>query len=174
MPKIIVWLSLILAVFFYGLQSRLYPLLYLDVVLVLFLPAFLFAMAGVNYKRFFRLVFRNDKTIGLDEVKLVQSAMQSLGILVLLTGALGSLMGLILMLQNLNSPSAIGPAMSVSLLSVLFALILRLLIYTIEYNLAGRYHLWDQFLKKQSGEWSVFLYGLFVLLSFFILLFAMS
>jgi hypothetical protein len=63
---------------------------------------------------------------------------------------------------------------SVSLLFALFALILRTLIYTIETNLASRYHLWDQLLKKQSGEWSAFLYGLFVLLAFFVLLFAMS
>lgn len=47
----------------------------------------------------------------------------------LLTGALGSLIGLVLMLQNLSDPSAIGPAMAVSLLTLVYGILISMLCF---------------------------------------------
>lgn len=42
----------------------------------------------------------------------------------LCTGTIGTLIGLVLMLQQLDDPSAIGPAMAVALLTIMYALVL--------------------------------------------------
>jgi flagellar motor component MotA len=51
------------------------------------------------------------------------------GSLAIMAGALGSLIGLIQMLQNMDDPSSIGPAMAVALLTVFYALGLNLLLF---------------------------------------------
>lgn len=58
------------------------------------------------------------------------------GLLCMLMGALGSLIGLIQMLQNMEDPTSIGPAMAFALLSTLYAMVLNLLIFLP----AGRFH----------------------------------
>ena len=45
------------------------------------------------------------------------------------SGAVGSVIGLIQMLQNLSDPSAIGPAMAVALLSLLYAVLMGELVF---------------------------------------------
>ncbi|MBU3915090.1 MotA/TolQ/ExbB proton channel family protein [bacterium] len=177
MPKIILLLTLFLAISFYVIPDSPPTLLYLHshaIYFLFFIPAFLFSFVGINYRTAYLIIFKTDKTVGIEEVNQVLKVLQSFGVLTLLTGLMGMLVGLILMFQNLDTPEVIGPAMAVSLYSILYAMILRIFTLTVEYNLSSRHHLWDDFLKRQPGEWSVYIYGLFSLLSFFVLLFAMS
>ena len=45
------------------------------------------------------------------------------------SGAIGTMIGLILMLRNLSDPSAIGPAMAVALLCLLYAIVMGELVF---------------------------------------------
>ncbi len=143
-------------------------------LILLFLPPVFFSMGGIEFKTVYLIIFKADKTVGMAEVKQVLKGLQSFGFLTLLTGLMGMLIGLILMLHNLDIPETIGPSMQISLHSLLFALVFRVLVYGAEYNVCSRHHLWNDFLKKQAGSWSVYLCGLFTLLTFFVLLFALS
>jgi flagellar motor component MotA len=58
------------------------------------------------------------------------------GILCMLMGGLGALIGLIQMLQNMNDPTTIGPAMAFALLSTFYAIVLNMLIFVP----VGRFH----------------------------------
>ena len=49
--------------------------------------------------------------------------MKTIAYTALMTGALGSSIGLVIKFFNWNNPPAIGPAMAISLLSVIYALL---------------------------------------------------
>ncbi len=53
----------------------------------------------------------------------------SAGLLAILAGALGTLIGLVQMLQALEDPTAIGPALSVALLTILYAVVMNALFF---------------------------------------------
>ena len=54
----------------------------------------------------------------------------------LLVGTAGALIGIVTMLQNMDDPTRIGPAMAVSLLSVFYALLINIFVFVP----VGRYH----------------------------------
>jgi flagellar motor component MotA len=92
-------------------------------------------------------------------------------------GMLGSLIGLIQMLQNLDDPTAIGPAMAVALLTLFYGVFMGELVFR---NLASdclsRGNLTAE---RPSRRGSVSLYGALamlgvVLLSFFVMLLSMA
>lgn len=68
----------------------------------------------------FQNIFKVDKST---------EVLKSIGTTAQLAGLLGSAIGIILMLQNLNDPAALGPAIAVSLLSPLLGMGLFLLTY---------------------------------------------
>ena len=91
-------------------------------------------------------------------------------------GFLGTLVGLILMLEKLNDPGSIGPAMAIALLTDLYALIcLAVLSFPIEDRLNKELKRYDEF-SLSRAVW--FGYPLiepcFLLLAFFVLFFALS
>jgi flagellar motor component MotA len=79
-------------------------------------------------------------------------------------GAIGTVIGLVQMLQNLSDPSAIGPAMAVSLLTMFYGMTVYLVCFVIknEVKVAGLFALLPLFMISGS------------LLSFMILLLSFS
>ena len=98
------------------------PLIFIDVVsLIIFLSVILFAVLtkhGVkSFKQFFISIEERDR--------ISRSVMTSS----IFAGIIGYIVGMILMLSNLSDPSAIGPAMAISLLTVFYGLFFYLIFY---------------------------------------------
>ncbi len=53
-------------------------------------------------------------------------------------GMIGTLIGLVLMLQNLNDPSTLGPSMSIALLTTLYGTLLANLVFYTDGNEADK------------------------------------
>ena len=93
------------------------------------------------------------------------------------SGLLGTIIGLIMMLQNLDDPTAIGPAMAVSLLTLFYGILLgELFLRSMANNCLAEQ---DIVLERshRRGFTSVYLgvFALFILMStFFIMMFAMA
>lgn len=99
-----------------------------DVTLFVDLPSIMFTFLIT----FFVMMARYGK--GLFSYFLIneeaRSEMAEFGILSsLLTGVLGAFVGFVIILQNLSDPSALGPAMAVSLLTIFYNLFLTLVLF---------------------------------------------
>jgi len=82
------------------------------------------------------LLFSGDPT--QDELSRAAGIAFSVGGFALGSGMLGSLIGVVQMLQNMSEPTAIGPAMAVALLTTFYAVCVALMAFTAGMRLATR------------------------------------
>ncbi len=96
--------------------------LFLDIpsILVILIPIIAVMIARHGVKSFGQLFSKDNSEI-----------LQTISYTALLSGVLGTIIGLVSMLANLSNPNSIGPAMAVALLSSLYGLIVFLAIFAI-------------------------------------------
>ena len=81
----------------------------------------LLLVSGVNIGAMFKGVFSSAATAGARGWELC-------GIYALIAGAIGTLIGLVIMLKNMDDPAAIGPGMALSMLTSFYGFVLAFLI----------------------------------------------
>ena len=81
----------------------------------------LLLVSGVNIGAMFEGVFSSAATAGARGWELC-------GIYALIAGAIGTLIGLVIMLKNMDDPAAIGPGMALSMLTSFYGFVLAFLI----------------------------------------------
>tara|TARA_Y100001954_G_C15813971_1_gene606536 strand:+ start:2133 stop:2609 length:477 start_codon:yes stop_codon:yes gene_type:complete len=86
------------------------------------IPSFLIVMTPLLILFFFKFIKEAEKMNGITKGKEV-SHWELIGSTSLQLGVLGAFFGLIIMFKSLNNPSAIGPAMAITLLSMFYSLI---------------------------------------------------
>ena len=78
--------------------------------------------AGQSIPNMFGAVFSGGA--GADDLRSAARAWELTGAFSLAMGAIGTFIGLIIMLKNMDDPDAIGPGMAIALLTVFYGLIL--------------------------------------------------
>ena len=81
-------------------------------------------------------LIRNKAHLGIETHEHAAQVARSGSVLALLVGTSGALIGVIVMLRNLDDPTSIGPAMATALLSVFYTLLINSCIFVP----VGRYH----------------------------------
>ena len=81
----------------------------------------LLLVSGANIGAMFKGVFSSAATAGARGWELC-------GIYALIAGAIGTLIGLVIMLKNMDDPAAIGPGMALSMLTSFYGFVLAFLI----------------------------------------------
>ena len=86
----------------------------------------LLLFSGANTGAMFKGVFASDATA--DELRAGARGWEFFGIYALVAGAIGTLIGLVIMLKNMDDPAAIGPGMALGLLTHCYGFVLAFLI----------------------------------------------
>ncbi len=104
-------------------------------VVIVLVPAIVFSIATSSWKTFslsWKLVFVSGAEAAKEEIQEVRAVLNTFGNVSLLMGIIGTLIGLVLMLADLSDPNAIGPNMSVALLTIYYGTFLKFLCYVAE------------------------------------------
>ena len=81
-----------------------------------------------TWKLFLHFLLQQSRAFSQDDRETLDAFLQTAGRGSLACGGLGTVVGLIIMLGNLDDPAAIGPGMAVALLTILYALLLSELV----------------------------------------------
>ena len=90
-------------------------------LIIVFLPIYMAIAYRYGWKSLFDLKFHTD--VWVKSGKEQDDLLKTIAYTALMTGALGSAIGLVMQFFNWNNPPAIGPAMAISLLTVIYALL---------------------------------------------------
>ena len=86
----------------------------------------LLLVSGANIGAMFKGVFSSAATT--EERRTGARGWELCGIYALIAGAIGTLIGLVIMLKNMDDPAAIGPGMALSMLTSFYGFVLAFLI----------------------------------------------
>ena len=103
-----------------NLTGNLYVFIDIPSLLIVILPMIIGTVARHQWK---------DIKLYFKDKKIRSEISDSMATIAIFMGGFGTLMGLIMMLQNLSDPAAIGPAMSISFLSMLYGALIYLILY---------------------------------------------
>ncbi len=98
----------------------------------------------------------------------------TLGNASILLGIIAFAISQVLMLADLSNPNSIGPNMAMGLISILYALILKLIAYSAQCRVRTKAAIPHDMLNRDDKIWIAYLFAVLPMLMFFILLFAMS
>jgi flagellar motor component MotA len=98
----------------------------------------------------------------------------TLGNASILLGMIAFLISQVFMLADLSDPNSIGPNMAVGLISIIYALIIKLIAYSAQCRVRTKADIPHDMLNRDDKIWIAYLFAILPLLTFFILLFAMS
>ena len=128
-----------------GMGSFVMAFINLPSMLIVLPPSFILAW-GVTSNRALKLgvtlPFRKKSGFTSDEVNEACLFLRVFGWSALLMGAVGTLIGAVIMLQHLEDPSAIGPALAITILTLFYSLFLKIIMYSAEQKLIYQYNLY--------------------------------
>lgn len=122
----------------------------------------------------FKTVFGNASTHDQGDVVKVFRFLRTLGNSALIMGVIAFFISQILMLADLSNPNTIGPNMAIGLISILYAVMLKLIAYSAQCKVRTKGEIPHDMLNRDVRVWIAYLFVIMPLLNFFILLFAMS
>jgi len=105
------------------------------IIIAITLPMLLSSGLFTDFKNSFRIVMSKDKTFSNEELERAILAIDLTNKLILISGFLGSIIGLISMLRQLSDPSKIGPSVAVMLLTTFYALFLTIILMPVKAKL---------------------------------------
>ena len=99
---------------------------------------------------------------------------RAFGDMAVVVGLLAGLVGLVAMLHSLDRPDRIGPAMAVSIISILYATGLKIAAAVVEGRLTFKFDLTPDQPVNLGGLITVAIYPLMVMIVFFVLMFSFA
>lgn len=119
----IVGLIIILTAFMVGIGSNLGAMMDIPSWIIVILgPLGMLWFSGAGVGGMFSAVFSADATA--DQLTAAARAWRLAGVYALASGAMGTIIGLVIMLKNMDDPAAIGPGMAIGILTILYGLFL--------------------------------------------------
>jgi flagellar motor component MotA len=119
--------------------------------IVVVVPPCLLAIAAFglhSFGRSFAVAFQNVAAT-TKELKVALAFFNVLGRVVLLSGFIGTMIGLIAMLANIEDPEQIGPAMSIALVTLFYSLVLMCIV-TVPFKAAIHKRLAESDIAEES------------------------
>ena len=101
-------------------------------LIFILIPAVVFLVSAASWERAklsLKLVFSNSTDVDKDEAESACILLNSFGVISLLFAILGMLIGLVLMLANLDNPERLGINLSIVAIGVYYGVLLRLLCF---------------------------------------------
>lgn len=139
------FLSLLIFIALIVLGMGSYVLAFVDFPsLLIVTPSFFLAWGATSngaLKLAVTLPFRKAAHGDPDEVRGACRFLRLFGWAALLMGAVGSLIGAVIMLQALSDTSAIGPALAIAILSIFYGLVFKIITYCAEQKLIYNHNL---------------------------------
>lgn len=152
--------------------------LFLDIpsLLLVVVPAFAAAISSHSLKGagFGKIVFGGQPADNASDAVRVFNFLGTFGNAALLLGIIAFFISQILMLADLNDPNTIGPNMAMGLISIMYALVLKIIAYSAQSQVRKKGAIPHDMLNRDDRVWIAYLFAIMPLLTFFILLFAMS
>ena len=135
---VIVFIILIGLVYLATMGGSFLALLDLVSLIGILLPTVPMLAASGLVKDFFRsfsIAYQKNCTADKQEIIRSMTAVKLMSILFLFSGILSSVLGVISMLHRLDDPAALGPNVSVALISLLYGIILNILLLPVKAKL---------------------------------------
>ncbi len=127
----IVWIALLV----FGMGS--FVPLFVDApsVIIVIIPALVVSIFGTSFRTFgksLKIVY--SKAAPKDEAETEQCALffMLLGNIAVIGGVIGTLIGGVIMLQNLDDPKQIGPALAIAVLTAFYGAVVKFFAYAAE------------------------------------------
>ena len=129
------------------------------------------SLKGVRVRR---IIFAGESEHKPEDVIRIFNFFGTLGNSALLLGIIAFFISQILMLADLSNPNTIGPNMAMGLISAMYALCLKTIAYTIQCQVRKKVKIPHDMLNRDDSIWIAYFFAVLPMLTFFILLFAMS
>lgn len=111
-------------------------------LLIVLPPAVFFGIAATStdaFKLSFKITFTKTRNITEREAKEVSRYLVVVGDSALLLGLFGTLIGAVIILQNLDDPSALGPATAIMIITAFYGLLFKILCYVADQKVINKY-----------------------------------
>lgn len=146
--------------------TRIMWLLHIPSLLLIGLPTLGFVNVIIPLKGVkWRMILNPEPSHSYQEAERLCLCLHHMGNIALIMGAVGALIGLPIVLLNFDNPPAIGPAMGVLIISMLYAMGLKILVYTAEARVTQSYQLSKVSALNIEAQWSIYVYPLFCLIA---------